>query len=102
MEIITAEYYPGGPEQTKDFHKVFAYSNRNSGLSLYYRIIDSGSAKRSWEYVGRLRDEVNEFNFHYGKNRGQGIQFKAIGSGTGIPAVFRGVTLVHSVEGIEG
>ena len=101
MEIITKEYYPGGKDQTKEFHSLKAYANRNSGLSLYYRIIDTSGMIRNWEYLGRLKGEVTEMNFFYGKNRGNGVQFKLIASGTGIPAIWKGMTLIYSAEGSE-
>lgn len=101
LEIVTAEYYPAGAEKTKDFHQVFAYANRNSGMSLYYRVIDTSGVIMSWKYLGRLKKEVNDFNFHYGENRGKGVQFRVLASGTGVPSVFRGLTLEYSVEGVR-
>ena len=101
VEIVTKEYYPGGIELTKSFHRVFMFSNKNSGLSAQYRIIQQGARRERWIPLGRLNNEVNVFNFPSGYSRGNGVQFKLIKSGTGIPPVFKGLTIVYSVEGVR-
>jgi len=100
MEIITKEYYPGGQEQTKTFDKIKAYASKRSGLSIYFRVISETSISK-WEYLGRMKEEVNEFIFPYGKNRGNGIQFRIIESGQGIPPIFKGISLLYATEGVE-
>jgi len=68
---------------------------------MQYRIIQQGARANQWRPLGRLDNEINEFNFPSGYSRGNGVQFRLVKSGVGIPPVFKGLTIVYSVEGVK-
>jgi len=48
-----------------------------------------------------LNDEINEFDITFGKNRAKGIRFRLLSSGTGVPPIWKGMTLIYTLEGTE-
>ena len=83
-------------------HHIVAYARKNSGLSLYYRIMGDTGELGTWYYLGKLRRTSERIGFKFGRNKGRQVQFKVISSGEDYPSIFKGLDLTYSMEDSDG